>query len=154
MQTFIPKSRDFNPQTCIFHRINKQTEEMPISHLNIWTNNATEQSAQKRHRNRFFQQIAMSLRDPCRIQTCNPHIRSVVLYSVELMDHCLFKPTLYKALSQKRVQRYCFFLNRANKNSKKAHSFVFLPLRHSKIQIYPSISDGFYIMPNDIIRYI
>ena len=25
-------------------------------------------------------------RDPCRIQTCNPHIRSVVLYSVELMD--------------------------------------------------------------------
>ena len=24
--------------------------------------------------------------DPCRIQTCNPHIRSVVLYSVELMD--------------------------------------------------------------------
>ena len=27
-----------------------------------------------------------SLRDPCRIQTCNPHIRSVVLYSVELMD--------------------------------------------------------------------
>ena len=26
--------------------------------------------------------------DPCRIQTCNPHIRSVVLYSVELMDHC------------------------------------------------------------------
>ena len=31
------------------------------------------------------------LRDPCRIQTCNPHIRSVVLYSVELTDHCFFK---------------------------------------------------------------
>ncbi len=30
-----------------------------------------------------------SLRDPCRIQTCNPHIRSVVLYSVELMDRFL-----------------------------------------------------------------
>ena len=27
-----------------------------------------------------------TLCDPCRIQTCNPHIRSVVLYSVELMD--------------------------------------------------------------------
>ena len=39
--------------------------------------------------------------DPCRIQTCNPHIRSVVLYSVELTDHASF---------QKRVQRYCFFL--------------------------------------------
>ena len=31
---------------------------------------------------RFF----FSFCDPCRIQTCNPHIRSVVLYSVELMD--------------------------------------------------------------------
>ena len=29
--------------------------------------------------------------DPCRIQTCNPHIRSVVLYSVELTDHCFSK---------------------------------------------------------------
>ena len=29
--------------------------------------------------------------DPCRIQTCNPHIRSVVLYSVELMDQLLLK---------------------------------------------------------------
>ena len=31
--------------------------------------------------------------DPCRIQTCNPHIRSVVLYSVELMDPCSIKTT-------------------------------------------------------------
>ena len=30
--------------------------------------------------------ILFSVCDPCRIQTCNPHIRSVVLYSVELMD--------------------------------------------------------------------
>ena len=29
--------------------------------------------------------------DPCRIQTCNPHIRSVVLYSVELMDRTFEK---------------------------------------------------------------
>ena len=65
--------------------------------------------------------------DPCRIQTCNPHIRSVVLYSVELMDPCPSKesqatPTtcrLRTSLSQKRVQRYCFFLNRANKSAKK-----------------------------------
>ena len=35
--------------------------------------------------------IAAPFRDPCRIQTCNPHIRSVVLYSVELMDHCFKK---------------------------------------------------------------
>ena len=30
--------------------------------------------------------LILCLCDPCRIQTCNPHIRSVVLYSVELMD--------------------------------------------------------------------
>ena len=30
--------------------------------------------------------LFLLLCDPCRIQTCNPHIRSVVLYSVELMD--------------------------------------------------------------------
>ena len=30
--------------------------------------------------------FSFSFCDPCRIQTCNPHIRSVVLYSVELMD--------------------------------------------------------------------
>ena len=47
--------------------------------------------------------------DPCRIQTCNPHIRSVVLYSVELMD----------PFFQKRVQRYCFFFNCANIFAKK-----------------------------------
>ena len=33
----------------------------------------------------------MSLSDPCRIQTCNPHIRSEVHYSVELTDHCFSK---------------------------------------------------------------
>ena len=37
--------------------------------------------------------IATLFRDPCRIQTCNPHIRSVVLYSVELMDPCSIKTT-------------------------------------------------------------
>ena len=35
--------------------------------------------------------IQRSFCDPCRIQTCNPHIRSVVLYSVELTDHCFSK---------------------------------------------------------------
>ncbi len=30
--------------------------------------------------------VVAFISDPCRIQTCNPHIRSVVLYSVELMD--------------------------------------------------------------------
>ncbi len=44
-------------------------------------------------------------RDLCRIQTCNPHIRSVVLYSVELIGHTSFR---------KRVQRYCNFLTYAN----------------------------------------
>ncbi len=36
--------------------------------------------------------------DPCRIQTCNPHIRSVVLYSVELMDQsCIRTPPFFKS---------------------------------------------------------
>ena len=35
--------------------------------------------------------ISFFVCDPCRIQTCNPHIRSVVLYSVELTDHCFSK---------------------------------------------------------------
>ena len=38
--------------------------------------------------------------DPCRIQTCNPHIRSVVLYSVELMD---------RTFSKKRAKVLLFF---------------------------------------------
>ena len=36
--------------------------------------------------------------DPCRIQTCNPHIRSVVLYSVELTDHYFFSKASAKVL--------------------------------------------------------
>ena len=54
--------------------------------------------------------------DPCRIQTCNPHIRSVVLYSVELTDHASFR---------KRVQRYCFFLIWPNNLRKKCHFLCF-----------------------------
>ena len=54
--------------------------------------------------------------DPCRIQTCNPHIRSVVLYSVELTDHASFR---------KRVQRYCFFLIWPNNLQKKCHFLRF-----------------------------
>ena len=51
-------------------------------------------SYKKNHaKNKFLRDFC----DPCRIQTCNPHIRSVVLYSVELTDHASF---------QKRVQRY------------------------------------------------
>ena len=37
-------------------------------------------------KNKFSSHFFRFACDPCRIQTCNPHIRSVVLYSVELMD--------------------------------------------------------------------
>ena len=44
--------------------------------------------------------------DPCRIQTCNPHIRSVVLYSVELMDPgAVSRQTGEAASTQKGLQR-------------------------------------------------
>ena len=63
------------------------------------------------------------LRDPCRIQTCNPHIRSVVLYSVELTDHCSFskagaKVLLFFDMTKyfcKKVQFLCIFLLFASK---------------------------------------
>ena len=42
--------------------------------------------------------ISFFVCDPCRIQTCNPHIRSVVLYSVELTDHCFFSKASAKVL--------------------------------------------------------
>ena len=46
--------------------------------------------------------------DPCRIQTCNLLIRSQILYSVELMGLVRQHDT---GFFQKRLQRYCFFLN-------------------------------------------
>ena len=56
--------------------------------------------------------------DPCRIQTCNPHIRSVVLYSVELTDHCFFSKAGAKVLLffdmtkyfVKKVRKYANFI--------------------------------------------
>ena len=62
----------------------------------------------------------ISFCDPCRIQTCNPHIRSVVLYSVELTDHASFR---------KRVQRYYkkfIYANFLKEKCKKHTFFVFL----------------------------
>ena len=43
--------------------------------------------------------------DPCRIQTCNPHIRSVVLYSVELMDPERSPINWEKRLPPKRAKK-------------------------------------------------
>ena len=47
--------------------------------------------------------------DRDRIQTCNPHIRSVVLYSVELRSHCFVL----------RVQRYGIFSKLQRTDRKK-----------------------------------
>ena len=54
----------------------------------------------------------ISFCDPCRIQTCNPHIRSVVLYSVELTDHCFSKAgaklLLFFELTKFFSKKVCF----------------------------------------------
>ena len=49
-------------------------------------------------KNKFLRDFLFFVCDPCRIQTCNPHIRSVVLYSVELTDHCFFSKASAKVL--------------------------------------------------------
>ena len=79
----------------------------------------------KKRNSLLISELLQFLGDPCRIQTCNPHIRSVVLYSVELMD-------LFSAfLIEKRVQKYCFFFIYANKKCKKykknVNLFVYVP---------------------------
>ena len=50
--------------------------------------------------------ISFFVCDPCRIQTCNPHIRSVVLYSVELTDHCFFSKASAKVLLFFELTKY------------------------------------------------
>ena len=51
--------------------------------------------------------LSVFLCDPCRIQTCNPHIRSVVLYSVELTDHCFSKATAKVLLFFEMTKFFC-----------------------------------------------
>ena len=48
----------------------------------------------------------ISFCDPCRIQTCNPHIRSVVLYSVELTDHCFVSKAGAKVLQKIHIRKF------------------------------------------------
>ena len=57
--------------------------------------------------------------DPCRIQTCNPHIRSVVLYSVELTDHCFFSKASAKVLLFFDMTKY--FEKKCVKRIKNSH---------------------------------
>ena len=63
--------------------------------------------------------LILCLCDPCRIQTCNPHIRSVVLYSVELMDP---KITFFRKSAAKVLlffdmcKFFCIFLHFFTKN--------------------------------------
>ena len=54
--------------------------------------------------------VEYSFCDSDRIQTCNLLIRSQVLYSVELRNHCYgCKQMMNKSfISELRVQRYCF----------------------------------------------
>ena len=67
----------------------------------------------------FQTHFSIQFCDPCRIQTCNPHIRSVVLYSVELMDPEVSpligetglrrKGNLYPPYSKERAKLLLFF---------------------------------------------
>ena len=61
--------------------------------------------------------------DPCRIQTCNPHIRSVVLYSVELMDPEM-SPLMGHALCFLKANQLALVLGGADETRTREPAFT------------------------------